>query len=181
MSGKQKSKSDILNDIFDSQNENNTKSIADDDDDFNPRANTQSNVQTQNVNAEFGDFTSAFGSPTVKTKESNDEFADFTSAFNSSITISNPTVQSPLPQTQINLMGATVPNINSSMTENVNNAIFVNAQTGNTQSFTPMTSTNTLPQNPNMSNNLFDALPPQLTNNQQTLNNNTGIGRLAFA
>lgn len=173
MSGKQKNKNDILNDIFDSQNENNIKSI-DDDDDFNPRANTQPSVQTQNANAEFGDFTSAFASPTVKTKDSNDEFADFTSAFNSSVTISNTPVQPQLQQTQANLMGAIIPNINSSITDNVNNPVFINAQSLSTSSFTNITPTNTLPQNPNMSSNVFDTLQPQVLNNQQPQNNNTG-------
>lgn len=160
LSSKQKNKNDILNDIFDSQNENNAKTV-DDDDDFNPRANTQPSVQTQNANADFGDFTSAFGSPTVKTKDSNDEFADFTSAFNSSVTISNPPVQPQLPQSQLNLMGATIPNINSSMTDNVNNAMFIN-----------MNPANILPQNSSMNSNLFNTLQPQVLNNQQILNNN---------
>ncbi|XP_076246198.1 clathrin interactor lqfR [Calliopsis andreniformis] len=169
---KQKSKNDILNDIFDSQNENTTKSVVDDDDDFNPRANTQSTVQSQNVNVDFGDFTSAFGTPTVKTKESNDEFADFTSAFNSSLAISNPSVQSQLPQTQINLMGATIPNVNSPVTDNVNNSVFMNSQPVNT-SFTSMSPGNTVSQNSNMSNNLFDTLQPaQMLSSQQPLNNN---------
>ena len=169
---KQKSKNDILNDIFDSQNENNAKPVVDDDD-FNPRANTQPAVQTQNANADFGDFTSAFGSPTAKTKENNDEFADFTSAFNSSVTISNSPAQIQLPQTQMNLMGATIPNINSPVTDNANNTMFINTQSVNTSSFASMGSGNTLPQNPNISSNLFDALQPQLLNNQQSLNNNT--------
>ncbi|XP_076667720.1 clathrin interactor lqfR isoform X2 [Andrena cerasifolii] len=169
---KQKSKNDILNDIFDSQNENNAKPVVDDDD-FNPRANTQPAVQTQNANADFGDFTSAFGSPTAKTKENNDEFADFTSAFNSSVTISNSPAQIQLPQTQMNLMGATIPNINSPVTDNANNTMFINTQSVNTPSFASMGSGNTLSQNPNISSNLFDALQPQLLNNQQSLNNNT--------
>ncbi|CAK9800597.1 Clathrin interactor 1 [Anthophora plagiata] len=171
---KQKNKNDILNDIFDSQNENNTKPTVDDDDDFNPRANTQS-LQSQNANTDFGDFTSAFGSPTAKTKDSNDEFADFTSAFNSSITIANPPVQPQLPQTQVNLMGATIPNINSSMTDNVNNAMFISTQSVNAPSFTPVAPANTIPQNPSMSNNLFDTLQPQVLSNQQTLNNNAAL------
>ncbi|CAL7945760.1 unnamed protein product [Xylocopa violacea] len=178
LSGKHSNKNDILNDIFDSQNENNTKSVVDDDDDFNPRANTQPSIQAQNANAEFGDFTSAFGSPTVKTKDSNDEFADFTSAFNSSVTISNPpvvVVQPQLPQTQMNLMGATIPNINSSISDNVNNTMFINAQTVNPPSFTPIAPANTLPQNPNMPSNLFDTLQPQALSNQQTLNNNAAL------
>lgn len=68
-------------------------------------------------------------------------------------------------------MGATIPNINSSITDNVNNSMFINAQSLNTPSYT----TNTLPQNPSMSNNLFDTIQPQVLNNQQSLNNNTGI------
>ncbi|XP_015429698.1 PREDICTED: uncharacterized protein LOC107186364 isoform X1 [Dufourea novaeangliae] len=168
---KQKSKNDILNDIFDSQSENNTKSAVDDDEDFNPRANTQSTVQSQNTNVDFGDFTSAFGSPTVKTKD-NDEFADFTSAFNSSVTISNPSVQSQLPHAQINLMGATVPNVNSSVTNNANNSMFINTQSVSTPSLTSMTAANAHSQNTNVNSNLFDTLQPQALNNQQTLNNN---------
>ncbi|CAD1480470.1 unnamed protein product, partial [Heterotrigona itama] len=176
LSTKHKNKNDILNDIFDSQNENNTKSIVvdddDNDDDFNPRANTQSNVQTQNANTDFGDFTSAFGNPAIKTKDSNDEFADFTSAFNSSVTISNPPMQPQLPQTQVNLVGTTILNINS-ITDNVNNPMFINAQPLNTSSFTTMPPTNTVSQNPNMSSNLFDTLQPP--NDQQSLNNNTDL------
>ncbi|XP_017890262.1 telomere length regulation protein TEL2 homolog [Ceratina calcarata] len=159
-------KNDILHDIFDSQNENNAKSIVDEDDDFNPRANTQPNVQTQIANTEFGDFTSAFGSSTVKTKNSNDEFADFTSAFNSSVTISNPpTVQPQLPQAQINLMGATIPNVNNSMQDIVNNS-----QTVNSPSFAPIAHLNT--QNSNVGGNLFDTFQSQPLSNQQVLNNN---------
>lgn len=163
---KQKNKNDILNDIFDSQNENNAKPVVDDDDDFNPRANTQSAVQTQNANVDFGDFTSAFGSPTAKTKDSNDEFADFTSAFNSAVTVSSPPVQPQLPQAQINLMGATIPNINNSVTDNVNNTMFNNQPTN-----APFTGS-TIPQNPNVGSNLFDTFQPQVLSNQPTLNNN---------
>ncbi|XP_031844080.1 clathrin interactor lqfR isoform X2 [Nomia melanderi] len=166
---KQKNK----NDIFDSQNETNTKSVVDDDEDFNPRANVQPTVQSQNANTDFGDFTSAFGSPTVKTKDSNDEFADFTSAFNSSLTISNPSVQSQLPQAQINLMGSTIPNINSSVINNANNTMFISTQSFSTPSLTTMSSANTLPQNLNANSNLFDSLNQQVLNDQQTLNNNT--------
>lgn len=64
-----------------------------------------------------------------------------------------------------------IPNINSSITDNVNNSMFINAQSLNTPSYT----TNTLSQNPSMSNNLFDTIQPQVLNNQQSLNNNTGI------
>lgn len=162
----QKTKNDILNDIFESQNDNGRL----DDDDFNPRANTQSFVQPQNANLEFGDFASAFNNPAaVKTKESNDEFADFTSAFNN-VTISNPPSQPQLPQSpqsQINLMGVTIPTINNP--NNVNNAMYANTlqQTG-TAAFTG----SAVIQNPKTSNDLFDSLSPQTLNNQIT-NNNT--------
>ena len=108
----------------------------------------------------------------MKTKDSNDEFADFTSAFNSSVTISNSPMQLQLPQTQVNLVGTTILNINS-ITDNVNNPMFINAQSLSTSSFTTMPPTNTLSQNPNMSSNLFDTLQP--LSDQQSLNNNTGI------
>ncbi|XP_076302235.1 clathrin interactor lqfR isoform X2 [Lasioglossum baleicum] len=168
---KQKSKNDILNDIFDSQNENNTKPTVDDDEDFNPRATAQPAVQSQNANTDFGDFTSAFGSPTVKTKDSNDEFADFTSAFTSSVTISNPAVQSQMPQTQINITGATIPNINNSAINNANNTMFTNTQSASTP-LTNMNSANSMSQNSNANSNLFDSLSQQVLNNQQALNNN---------
>ncbi|XP_076645467.1 clathrin interactor lqfR isoform X2 [Halictus rubicundus] len=169
---KQKSKNDILNDIFDSQNESNTKSTVDDDEDFNPRATAQPAVQSQNANTDFGDFTSAFGSPTVKTKDSNDEFADFTTAFTSSVTISNPAVQSQMPQTQMNIIGATIPNINNSAINNANNTMFINTQSASIP-LTTMNSANSMPQNSNANSNLFDSLSQQVLNNQQTLNNNT--------
>nr|XP_034191969.1 telomere length regulation protein TEL2 homolog isoform X2 [Osmia lignaria] len=167
-----------------SNNENNTKSVVDDDedddddhddndDDFNPRANTQPAVQTPSANADFGDFTSAFGTPSVKTKDSNDEFADFTSAFNSSVTISNHQMQSQSSQAQINLIGTAIPNINSSITDNVNNAMFMNTQSVSTPPFTSLTSGNTFSQNPSMDSNVFDTLQPQMLSNQQTVNNNT--------
>ncbi|XP_033340524.2 clathrin interactor lqfR isoform X1 [Megalopta genalis] len=168
---KQKSKNDILNDIFDSQNENNIKTTVDEDEDFNPRANIQPGVQSQNANTDFGDFTSAFGSSTVKTKDTNDEFADFTSAFTSSVTISNPAVQSQLPQAQMNLMGATVPNINNSAINNANNTMFINTQSASAP-ITTASSANSMPQNPNANSNLFDSLNQQVLNNQQMLNNN---------
>lgn len=88
-----KNNDDILNDLFDSKNDNNTRSIIDndDDDDFNPRDNDYNTQVSKNINANFGDFTSAFsGVTSCNTKQdNNDEFADFTSAFNSSLTIGN--------------------------------------------------------------------------------------------
>lgn len=165
----QRTKNDILNDIFESQSDNNRL----DDDDFNPRANTQSFAQPQNANLEFGDFASAFNnSATVKTKESNDEFADFTSAFNN-VTISNPPSQPQLPQSpqsQINLMGVTIPTVNNPNNVNVSNAVYTSTiQTAGTTTFTG----SAVIQNPKTSNDLFDSLSPQDLNNQIT-NNNTG-------
>lgn len=158
---KQKTKNDILNDIFESQSDNSRL----DDDDFNPRANAQSFAQPQNANLDFGDFTSAFNNPaSVKTKDSNDEFADFTSAF-SNVAISNPPSQ---PQTQINLMGVAIPTVNNSTTNNANigNAMYTNTM----QTTGTMTGT-TVMQNPK-TNDLFDSLPQGLNN--QITNNNTG-------
>ncbi|EFN63817.1 Clathrin interactor 1 [Camponotus floridanus] len=156
---KQKTKNDILNDIFESQSDNSRL----DDDDFNPRANAQSFAQPQNANLDFGDFTSAFNNPAVKTKDSNDEFADFTSAF-SNVAISNPPSQ---PQTQINLMGVAIPTVNNSTT---NNANIGNAMYTNTMQTTGTIAGTTVMQNPK-TNDLFDSLP-QGVNNQIT-NNNT--------
>lgn len=159
---KQKTKNDILNDIFESQSDNSRL----DDDDFNPRANTQSIAQPQNANLDFGDFTSAFNNPaTVKTKESNDEFADFTSAFNN-VAISNPPSQ---PQTQMNLIGVAIPTVNNppANNANINNAMYANTmQTTGTMAGTAVI------QNPKISNDLFDSLPQGLNN--QITNNNTG-------
>lgn len=159
----QKTKNDILNDIFESQSDNSRL----DDDDFNPRANTQSFAQPQNANADFGDFTSAFNNPaTVKTKDSNDEFADFTSAFNNA-TISNPPSQ---PQSQINLMGVAIPIMNNSAANNVNNSNAMYTNTMQTAGTTTFTGT---PGIQKTSNDLFDSLSSQGLNNQIT-NNNTG-------
>lgn len=162
----QKTKNDILNDIFESKNDSNIR--LDDDDDFNPRENTQSFVQPQNANLDFGDFTSAFNNPATKAKDNNDEFADFTSAF-SSVTVSNPPSQTQLPQSQINLIGATIPTMNNPVVNNVNinSSLYANTQTADT-TFTGTT------QNSRTSNNLFDSLSPQNLNNQLT-NNNTGM------
>ncbi|XP_015112980.1 clathrin interactor 1 isoform X1 [Diachasma alloeum] len=79
-----KKNNDILNDLFDTSNDN-SRTAIDNDDDFNPRESDYVPVASQNVvNANFGDFTSAFGG----TKQDNDDqFADFTSAFNSGVTI----------------------------------------------------------------------------------------------
>lgn len=158
---KQKTKNDILNDIFESQSDNSRL----DDDDFNPRANAQSFAQPQNANLDFGDFTSAFNNPaSVKTKDSNDEFADFTSAF-SNVAISNPPSQ---PQTQINLMGVAIPTVNNSTT---NNANIGNPMYTNTMQTTGTMAGTTVMQNPK-TNDLFDSLPQGLNN--QITNNNTG-------
>jgi len=158
---KQKTKNDILNDIFESQSDNSRL----DDDDFNPRANTQSFAQPQNANLDFGDFTSAFNNPaSVKTKDSNDEFADFTSAF-SNVAISNPPSQ---PQTQINLMGVAIPTVNNSTT---NNANIGNPMYTNTMQTTVTMAGTTVMENPK-TNDLFDSLPQGLNN--QITNNNTG-------
>ncbi|XP_071566534.1 telomere length regulation protein TEL2 homolog [Temnothorax nylanderi] len=159
----QKTKNDILNDIFESQSDNSRL----DDDDFNPRANTQSLAQPpQNANADFGDFTSAFNNPaTVKTKDSNDEFADFTSAFNN-VAISNPPSQ---PQSQINLMGVAIPTVNNPAANNMNNSNAMYANTMQTAGTTAFTETPVIQKT---SNDLFDSLSSQGPNNQIT-NNNT--------
>ncbi|XP_012535407.2 telomere length regulation protein TEL2 homolog [Monomorium pharaonis] len=157
----QKTKNDILNDIFESQSDNSRL----DDEDFNPRANTQSLTQSQNANADFGDFTSAFNnSTTVKTKDNNDEFADFTSAFNN-VAVSNPPSQ---PQSQINLMGVTIPSVNNPANNmNNSNATYASAmQTAGTTAFTGT------PAIQKTSNDLFDSLSSPNLNNQIT-NNNT--------
>jgi len=160
----QKTKNDILNDIFESQSGSKL-----DDDDFNPRANTQSFAQPPNANADFGDFTSAFNNPAVKTKDSNDEFADFTSAFNN-VAIVNPPSQ---PQSQINLMGVTIPTVNNSVANNMNNSNAMYANTIQTSGTTASTGTPVIQKTSN--NDLFDSLSPQGLNNQIT-NNNTGRG-----
>ncbi|XP_029678859.1 telomere length regulation protein TEL2 homolog isoform X2 [Formica exsecta] len=158
---KQKTKNDILNDIFESQSDNNRL----DDDDFNPRANTQSFAQSQNANLDFGDFTSVFNNPTtVKTKDSNDEFADFTSAFNN-VAISNLPSQ---PQTQINLMGIAIPTVNN---PTANNANIGNTMHANTMQTTGTMAGTAVIQNSKTTNDLFDSLPQDLNN--QITNNNT--------
>ncbi|XP_032685910.1 telomere length regulation protein TEL2 homolog [Odontomachus brunneus] len=156
----QKTKNDILNEIFESQSDNSGKL---DDDDFNPRASTQSYIQPQNANLDFGDFTSAFNnsSANAKSKDGNDEFADFTSAFNA-VTLSGPPNQ---PQSQISLMGVTIPGVNSPTSNNANITMYANTQTA-------FTGSGAAPQNSKTSNDLFDSLSPQSLNNQTT-NNNT--------
>lgn len=160
-----------MNEIFESQSDNSAR--INDDDDFNPRANTQpSFVQSQNLNSDFGDFTTAFNSSTnVKMKDNNDEFADFTSAFNS-VAISNLPSQ---PQSQtVNLMGATVPTVNSLVTNNanMNNTMCANnIQTAGATIFSGSGAVVT--PSSKISNDLFDSLPPQSFNSQIT-NNNTG-------
>ncbi|XP_047351772.1 telomere length regulation protein TEL2 homolog isoform X1 [Vespa velutina] len=156
----QKNKNDILNDIFDSQNDNNTKSTIDDDD-FNPRGNNHS----QPANLDFGDFASAFGSPTVKMKE-NDEFADFTSAFSSGVTSPNNSLHAS--QNQLSFMGNTIPNTSNTTTNNLNNTMISNASATGFKMINP----NSIQKN-NVGNNLFDSLQPQTPNNEAVLNNNT--------
>nr|XP_050850642.1 telomere length regulation protein TEL2 homolog isoform X1 [Vespula vulgaris] len=160
----QKNKNDILNDIFDSQNDNNTKSTIDDDD-FNPRGN-----HSQPANLDFGDFASAFGSPTVKMKE-NDEFADFTSAFSSGVTSpNNSSVQSHASQNQLSFMGTTIPNTSNTMTNNLNNTMISNASA---TAFKMINPNSIQTQKNNVGNNLFDSLQSQAPNNEAILNNNT--------
>ncbi|KAK2584159.1 hypothetical protein KPH14_006590 [Odynerus spinipes] len=167
----QKNKNDILNDIFDSQNENNTKAAIDDDD-FNPRASAHP-VPSQNANLDFGDFASAFGGPTVKMKE-NDEFADFTSAFTSGVTSSNnPSIQSHMPQNQVPFVGATIPNVNNTMTNNLSSTMIPNTQSASIPGFKMMNSSGAQTQKNNVGNNLFDSLPSQTPGNEAVLNNNT--------
>ncbi|KAL6262070.1 hypothetical protein P5V15_007164 [Pogonomyrmex californicus] len=157
----QKTKNDILNDIFESQSDNSKL----DDDDFNPRANIQSFAQSQNTNIDFGDFTSAFNNPAAaKMKESNDEFADFTSAFNN-VTISNP----PNQQSQISLMGAAISTMNNPITNNMTNSNAMYANTMQTTGTTAFAGSTAIQKT---SNDLFDSLTPQSLNNQIT-NNNT--------
>lgn len=160
----QKTKNDILNDIFESQSDNSRL----EDDDFNPRANTQSLAQPQNANADFGDFTSAFNPATVKTKDSNDEFADFTSAFNN-VAISNPPSQ---PQSQINLMGVAIPTVNNPAANHMNNSNAMHTNTMQTAGTITFTETPVIQKT---SNDLFDSLSSRGLNNQ-IANNNTGRG-----
>ncbi|KAK0160016.1 hypothetical protein PV328_007464 [Microctonus aethiopoides] len=84
-----KSKNDILNDLFESQYDNDKHLNIDNDDDFNPRSdNDNIKQQSDNINVNFGDFNNAFGDNKIKV-DNNDEFADFTSAFNTAVTINN--------------------------------------------------------------------------------------------
>lgn len=161
----QKSTNNILNDLFESNNENlssNIENNVDDDDDFNPRANTGSTIPSQNVNtSDFGDFTSAFGNSTNKVKD-NDEFADFTSAFNSGMTIQSPATQLPgainISQQSDNLSGTMLPGVQT------NASPFGNLESGNVSL-----------QNTNlMGNNMFNSLPSQGIQSWNNGNNNTG-------
>lgn len=167
----QKNKNDILNDIFDSQNDNNSKSAIDDDD-FNPRATTQPPASSQNSKLDFGDFASAFCGLNVKPKE-NDEFADFTSAFNSGVTSNNPSIQSHISQNQVPFIGATAPNVNNTMTNNLSNTMLPNTQPTNMSGFKMMNPSGVQTQKHNVGNNLFDSLPSQTSGNEAILNNNT--------
>ncbi|XP_014219643.1 telomere length regulation protein TEL2 homolog [Copidosoma floridanum] len=121
----QRNKNDILNDIFDSHNDNNGAANANNDDDFNPRADSYTPVPSAQGSGDFGDFTSAFGSPTIGSKSKNtDEFADFSTAFDSGLNISQPaaaaaTVPQQQHQPQISLLGATIPNIGNPMADNL--------------------------------------------------------------
>lgn len=160
----QKSTNNILNDLFESNNENlssNIENNVDDDDDFNPRANTGSTIPSQNVNtSDFGDFTSAFGNSTNKVKD-NDEFADFTSAFNSGMTIQSPATQLPgainISQQSDNLSGTMLPGVQT------NASPFGNLESGNVSL-----------QNTNlMGNNMFNSLPSQGIQSWNNGNNNT--------
>ncbi|XP_043460844.1 telomere length regulation protein TEL2 homolog [Leptopilina heterotoma] len=161
----QKSTNNILNELFESNNENLSSNIEnnvdDDDDDFNPRANTGSTIPSQNVNtSDFGDFTSAFGNSTNKVKD-NDEFADFTSAFNSGMTIQSPATQLPgaisISQQSDNLSGTMIPGVQTNVSP------FGNLESGNVSL-----------QNTNlMGNNMFNSLPPQGIQSWNNGNNNT--------
>lgn len=81
------------------------------DDDFNPRADNYAPLQATATAGEFGDFSSAFGSPPKNINPKEDEFADFTSAFDSSLSISQAHLQPQPQQPQVSLLGTTIPNI----------------------------------------------------------------------
>ncbi|KAJ8683797.1 hypothetical protein QAD02_019589 [Eretmocerus hayati] len=158
------SANDILDDIFDSQNENNStgkhQSDANDDDDFNPRADHYTPIPASQGTTDFGDFTSAFGTTSEKPKETSpsgtDEFADFTSAFDSGLNISQQQKVQPQ-QTNVSLLGTSIPNIG--------NPNLINAAN-------PQTNTGF-----GVANNLFNTMQSQnLINQTQTVNcsnNNT--------
>ncbi|XP_012287625.1 uncharacterized protein LOC105703665 [Orussus abietinus] len=176
----QKSKNDILNDIFNSQNENNDAPATDNDDydDFNPRANNYTPVQTQNVTAEFGDFASAFGTG-ARTNDNGDEFADFTSAFNSGVNIS------PAPQAQISLMGATIPSIGNPLAANMASSTLIGSQHPTvTSPPANLASSNLLTPSNNATGNIFSPLPPQglnMNNQPQSLNSSNNNQALSNA
>ena len=166
----QKSTNNILNELFESNNENTTSNINNDDDDFNPRDNTYSSLPTQNVNAsDFGDFTSAFGGSTNKAKD-NDEFADFTSAFNSGLTVTNPI--SPPQSHQANILPG-VANLGHSVSDNLGGTMLPGSQ--NIPAFGNLGSGNLPAQNAALlGNNIFNSLQPQGIQSLNSNNNNTG-------
>lgn len=179
-----KNKEDILNDIFDSQNENSEKKTsgennADEDDDFNPRENAYAPIQTQSPNSNFGDFSSAFGvtnpsaNKITKAPENSDEFADFTSAFNSGAKITNDN-WSATPQAQISLMGSTIPNIGNPLANKTsNNSSLINpAQSAPSLATVPNSATDLLSTNLTMGSNLLNTMQTQGHNNQNVLRNN---------
>lgn len=164
----QRNKNEILNDIFDSQSDVVNTNINDDDD-FNPRGNSNAPAQPQTTNSEFGDFASAFGGAVTKPNDGNtDEFADFTSAFDAGVAISNSTDQQP----QISL-GASIPNIGNPMSGNLSSPLSNSQNIVGAPAFGA-----SMIQNSAVANNLFNSLPPQgLGDKSQTIansNNNTG-------
>ncbi|XP_033207227.1 uncharacterized protein LOC117166897 [Belonocnema kinseyi] len=167
----QKSTNNILNELFESNNENSTSNIDKDDDDFNPRANTYSSLPTQNVNApDFGDFSSAFGGSTNKVKD-NDEFADFTSAFNSGLALTSPI--SPPPQLHQTDIMSGIGNLGQSTTNNLSGTMLSGSQS-NISAFDNLGSGNISAQNTTlMGNNIFNSLQPQGIHSLNSSNNNT--------
>lgn len=155
----QRNKNEILNDIFDSQSDAISQN-PDEEDDFNPRGNNHTLVQSQNSNStDFGDFASAFGGGVTKPNDGNtDEFADFTSAFDAGVTISNSVNQQSQPQ--ISLLGATIPNIGNPMSGNLTSPL------STSQNIAAPTFGNSMVQNSALGNNLFNSLPPQGHTNQ---------------
>ncbi|XP_058801183.1 telomere length regulation protein TEL2 homolog [Phymastichus coffea] len=159
----QRSKSDILNEIFDMQNDNGTVTKAAEDDDFDPRADNYAPLsQSNQPTSEFGDFASAFGTPPMAqvNKPKDDEFADFTSAFDSSVTISQPPSQQQQPQ--VSLLGATIPNIGNPMTDNLMSSIGNTDFGGGNDLFNTM-------QTQSFTNK------PQITNNSNNNTTNTDL------
>ncbi|CAB0040919.1 unnamed protein product [Trichogramma brassicae] len=168
----QKNRNDILNDIFDSQNDNNGAVVkGDDDDDFNPRATdnyvplaSAAPVIAQPIVGEFGDFASAFDATattatatTTTNKSTTDEFADFTSAFDNGLTISQ---QQPVQQPQMSLLNSSMPNIaGSNVLDNLMSATPMSAQINT--GFGGNDLLNSQPQIVNNSNNNSRTLTPQ--------------------